>query len=83
MFPLPEIQKELSKFVLVRLYVEDKDHAKIQDRLIHLATLPSYVILRPGTESVVQFTGYDVNPATRVSGFAQFLAEGAEAALAD
>lgn len=72
-FPIPEIQRELEKYVLVKLYIEEKDHADLQDRLIKVSTLPSYVVLEPGTDKLVEFVGYDANPTTRVPGFLEFL----------
>lgn len=72
-FPLPDVQRELENYVLVKLYIEENDHADLQDRLIKVSTLPSYVVLEPGTDQLVEFVGYDANPSTRVPGFIEFL----------
>lgn len=72
-FPIPEVQKELERYVRVKLYIEENDHAALQDRLIMVSTLPSYVVLEPGTDKLVEFVGYDANPTTRVPGFIDFL----------
>lgn len=78
MFPLPEVQAEFKKYVLVQLYVEDKDHADIQDRLIMRSDLPSYVAMKSDGETVIKFVGYETRPNIRVSSFVEFLSESAE-----
>ncbi len=78
MFHLPEVQNEFKKYVLVQLYVEDKDHADIQDRLIKRSDLPSYVAVKSDGETVIKFVGYETRPNIRVSSFVKFLSESAE-----
>ena len=80
MFPLPEVQDELKKYVLVQLYVEDKDHADIQDRLIKRSDLPSYVAVKSDGETVIKFVGYETKPNVRVSSFVSFLSDSFDAA---
>lgn len=80
MFVLPEVQNEFKKFVRAKLYVEEKNQGELQDRLIKEPLLPAYVVVKPGTEQVVGFIGYDVNPSTRVQNFLKFLRESSEAA---
>ena len=77
MFPLPEVQAEFRKYVLVQLYVEDKNHADIQDRLIMRSDLPSYVALKSDGKTVIKNVGYETNPNIRVSSFVKFLSESA------
>ncbi len=77
MFPLPEVQNEFKKYVLVQLYVEDKDHADIQDRLIMRSDLPSYVAVKSDGKTVIKFVGYETKPNIRVSSFVKFLSESA------
>lgn len=81
MFPLPEVQKEFEGFTRVTLYVEDNDQGLLQDRLIKDSTLPAYVVLKPGTEEVVGFQGYTLNPGTRVGEFVKFLQSKRDEAL--
>jgi hypothetical protein len=80
-FPLPEIQKEFEKFVLVTLHVEDNNQFEIQEKLVNDSTLPAYVVLKPGSEKVVGFIGFPSNPMTRAADFAQFLKTSHEKAL--
>lgn len=81
MFVLPEVQAEFKKFVKVHLYTDRDEFFKLQDKLIKVSTLPSYVVLKPGSEEVVGFIGYPPNPNTRVQDFAKFLADHAEKAM--
>ncbi len=51
-FPLPAVQKQLAKFTRVELYTDrdlpsDRANAALQQKLIHVATLPAYVIVSP------------------------------------
>ena len=71
-FPLPEVQKRFEKFVLVRLYTDDEKFGLLQERLINVATLPSYVIMKPGTEEVVGVGSWSATPKT----FIDFLDKG-------
>ncbi len=54
-FPLPAVQKQLARFTRVELYTDrdlpsDRANAALQQKLIHVATLPAYVIVSPTGE---------------------------------
>jgi thiol:disulfide interchange protein DsbD len=51
-FPLPTVQKQLARYTRVELYTDrdlpsDRANAALQQKLIHVATLPAYVVLSP------------------------------------
>ncbi len=75
-FPQIEVQEQLAKMVLTRLYVDKKDslseaYAKMQFERYHQATQPYYVILDPSSETTISDTGGYIP-----NGFSEFLGRG-------
>lgn len=57
MFPLPEVQEQFKKLVLVRLYTDKPENAKLQDQLVKTAALPTYAVLSSSGTVVEVFPG--------------------------
>ena len=75
--PLPEVQRELSKFVHVDLITDQSDdqskrNAKLLDTMAHVTTLPYFVITTPDGRPIVEPTGYTKD----IPFFVRFLVRG-------
>ena len=60
-FPVPEINRRLKEYVLVRLYTDrdrpdDRSNQKLLEKMTNTVTLPSYVANATGTPQVGAFT---------------------------
>lgn len=67
MFPRPEIQEAMSKFVLVELYTDGLDpvseeNQKLQESKLQTVAIPYYVILDPDEKIVASFPGLTKDP---------------------
>lgn len=78
--PLPEVKRELEKFVLVELYTDQRDpvsqaNEKLMEKLTGVATLPVYVTMKPnGTTVTKVFQG----STSDVASFVRFIKKGYE-----
>jgi thiol:disulfide interchange protein DsbD len=68
MFPRPEIQAAMSKFVLVRLYTDGtgklyEDQQAMQNQRFGTVALPLYVVLGKDGSTIATFPGLTRNPA--------------------
>lgn len=67
MFPRPEIQEALSRFVLVELYTDGTDEAsmvnqELQEKKFSTVAIPYYAILTPDEQVVATFPSLTRNP---------------------
>jgi thiol:disulfide interchange protein DsbD len=79
MFPRPEVQKELEKFVRVRLYTDGagkifEDQQKMQQKMFGTVALPYYAVVDANGNSRATFPGLTRNAADFIS----FLVKGSE-----
>lgn len=75
-FPRPEVRAKLEEFVLVELFTdrerqEDRDNAKLRERLTQSATNPVYVVMTPDEEVIAVFQGMEIKDGE----FLTFLSE--------
>lgn len=86
MFPVPEVEARLRKFVLAKLWINDRDpaarsaawKAMLEERFGTTA-IPLYAILTPGDEVVGSLAFPGGTPASFVAPMAAFLDRGLEA----
>ena len=78
MFPKPNIQAALSKFVIVELYTDgttavNEQNQKLQESRFQTVALPFYAIIDGDEKTVATFSGVTRDPAE----FQKFLETGA------